>query len=183
MAASYIKLFKLLLDKSIKKGELCRLAGISGTTLAKLSKGESVTTDILVRICEALDCDFADIMEMKFSDAPRPAAMMTDIPVSGRAGIQTGMPAGGRAGIQTGKSAGTKTGKSAGTKTGKSVGIPAGVQTGVPASIQNGIQAGMQTGIQAGIQTGIQAGIQPGIKAGGRDNSEIRFYSENKSGV
>jgi DNA-binding Xre family transcriptional regulator len=68
MGANYIKLFKLLLDRKIKKGELCRLAGISGTSLAKLSKGGSVNTDILVKICNALRCDFSDIMEMEFDD-------------------------------------------------------------------------------------------------------------------
>jgi DNA-binding Xre family transcriptional regulator len=68
MGANYIKLFKLLLDKRMKKGELCKLAGISGTSLAKLSRGESVNTEILVKICNALRCDFSDIMEMEFDD-------------------------------------------------------------------------------------------------------------------
>ena len=65
MRASYNKLFKLLIDKKMKKGELCALAGISSTSLAKLNRGESVTTDILVKICGVLECDFADIMEME----------------------------------------------------------------------------------------------------------------------
>ena len=65
MTASYNKLFKLLIDKKMKKGELCKAAGISGTSLAKLARGESVTTDILIKICRVLDCDFADIMELK----------------------------------------------------------------------------------------------------------------------
>jgi DNA-binding Xre family transcriptional regulator len=64
MGANYVKLFKLLLDKRLKKGELCRLAGISDNTLAKLGRGECVTTDTLVKICEVLECDFGDIMEM-----------------------------------------------------------------------------------------------------------------------
>jgi len=69
MRASYVKLFKLLLDRKMKKGELCKAASISGTTLAKLGRGDSVKTDMLVRICAALHCDFADIMEMEFDDA------------------------------------------------------------------------------------------------------------------
>ena len=68
MRASYNKLFKLLIDKKMKKGELCALAGISSTSLAKLNRGESVTTDILVKICGVLECDFSDIMEMEFDD-------------------------------------------------------------------------------------------------------------------
>ena len=67
MGVSYIKLFKLLLDKRLKKGEFCKLAGISTNSLAKIQRGESVTTDLLVKICHALQCDFADIMEMDYS--------------------------------------------------------------------------------------------------------------------
>ena len=68
MRANYNKLFKLLIDKRMKKGELCTAAGISGTSLAKLNRGECVTTDILVKICGVLKCDFSDIMEMEFDD-------------------------------------------------------------------------------------------------------------------
>jgi DNA-binding Xre family transcriptional regulator len=68
MAASYNKLFKLLIDKKMRKGELCKAAGISGTSLAKLTRGESVTTDILIKICRVLNCDFADIMELEPDD-------------------------------------------------------------------------------------------------------------------
>jgi DNA-binding Xre family transcriptional regulator len=67
MGVSYIKLFKLLLDKRLKKGEFCKLAGISTNSLAKIQRGESVTTDLLVKICHALQCDFGDIMEMDYS--------------------------------------------------------------------------------------------------------------------
>jgi DNA-binding Xre family transcriptional regulator len=70
MAASYNKLFKLLIDKKMKKGELCNAAEISGTTLAKLARGESVNVDILIKICKVLKCDFADIMEMEPDDEP-----------------------------------------------------------------------------------------------------------------
>lgn len=66
--ASYVKLFKLLLDKKMKKGDLCRAAGISGSSLAKLYRGESVTTELLVKICHAMQCDFCDIMEMEYDN-------------------------------------------------------------------------------------------------------------------
>ncbi|MCL6590073.1 MAG: helix-turn-helix transcriptional regulator [Firmicutes bacterium] len=64
MGASYKKLWKLLIDRDMKKRELCALAHVSPTSMAKLSKGENVNTDILVRICCALNCDVADIMEI-----------------------------------------------------------------------------------------------------------------------
>jgi DNA-binding Xre family transcriptional regulator len=63
MGASYNKLFKLLIDKKMKKGKLCKIAGISGTSLAKLARGDTVNTQILIKICCALQCDFGDIME------------------------------------------------------------------------------------------------------------------------
>ena len=63
MSVSYNKLFKLLIDRKIKKGELCKMAGISGGVLLKISKGENINVDILARICNALNCDFGDIME------------------------------------------------------------------------------------------------------------------------
>jgi len=68
MRANYNKLFKLLIDKRMKKGELCAAAGISGTSLAKLNRSECVTTDILIKICGVLKCDFADIMEMEYDN-------------------------------------------------------------------------------------------------------------------
>ncbi len=64
MIFSYKKLWKLLIDRNIKRRELCGLAGISSATLAKMSKGESVTTDSLLKICIALHCDVSDIMEI-----------------------------------------------------------------------------------------------------------------------
>lgn len=60
---SYKKLWKLLIDKGINKKKLMQLTGISSSSMAKLTKGENVTTDMLCKICEALDCDFKDIME------------------------------------------------------------------------------------------------------------------------
>ena len=64
MIFSYKKLWKLLIDRNIKRRELCGLAGISSATLAKMSKGESVTTVSLLKICIALHCDISDIMEI-----------------------------------------------------------------------------------------------------------------------
>lgn len=62
---SYRKLWHLLLDKGMNKKDLRHKAGISTASIAKLGKGENITTDILVRICEVLDCDITDIMELK----------------------------------------------------------------------------------------------------------------------
>lgn len=61
---SYNKLWKLLIDKNMKKKELGEAAGISNSLIAKLGKNENVTVDVLVRICSALDCGINDIMEL-----------------------------------------------------------------------------------------------------------------------
>ena len=61
----YIKLFKLLLDRKMKKGDLCLSAGISHSSLAKLGKGENVNTDVLVKICRTLKVELDDIMELE----------------------------------------------------------------------------------------------------------------------
>ena len=64
MQISYKKLWKLLIDKDMKKKDLAVYAGISNTSIAKLAKNENVNTDILLKICTALSCDIADIMEV-----------------------------------------------------------------------------------------------------------------------
>lgn len=65
MAASYKKLFKLLIDRNMKKKELAEKAGVSIATITKMGKdGTSVNSDILVKICTALDCTIDDIMEI-----------------------------------------------------------------------------------------------------------------------
>lgn len=64
MAVSYKKLWKLLIDHDMKKMDLAEKANISGNTIAKMSKGENVTTDILVKICTAMECNIEDIMEI-----------------------------------------------------------------------------------------------------------------------
>ena len=64
MAVSYKKLWKLLIDKDMKKKDLCAAAGVSHASMAKLGKNENVTVDVLVRICSALGCGIDDIMEL-----------------------------------------------------------------------------------------------------------------------
>ena len=65
MALSYNKLWKLLIDKGIKKSELAKQTGISQSTLSKIAKGENDNTDILERICIALKCEVGDIVELQ----------------------------------------------------------------------------------------------------------------------
>lgn len=65
MAASYKKLFKLLIDREMKSKELAELAHISTATLAKMKKdGAIVSSDVLVKICSALDCTMNDIVDI-----------------------------------------------------------------------------------------------------------------------
>lgn len=64
MKMSYNRLWKLLIDKGMKKSALRKEAGISSSSLAKLGKGENVTTDVILKICIALDCRVEDIMEI-----------------------------------------------------------------------------------------------------------------------
>ena len=64
MAVSYKKLWKLLIDRDMMKKELAEKANVSSFTLAKMNKGENVTTDVLVKICKALECNLEDIMEL-----------------------------------------------------------------------------------------------------------------------
>ena len=64
MAVSYKKLWKLLIDKDMKKKDLAAKANISTYTINKLNKSENVNVDVLVRICEALDCPIESIMEV-----------------------------------------------------------------------------------------------------------------------
>lgn len=63
MKMSYNKLWKLLIDKQMKKSDLRKNAGISSSSLAKLGKDENVTTEVLMKICNELKCDVGDIME------------------------------------------------------------------------------------------------------------------------
>jgi DNA-binding Xre family transcriptional regulator len=58
-------LWKLLIDKKMNKRELKKVSGVSTASIAKLSKGENITTDVLLKICKALNCDITDIMEIE----------------------------------------------------------------------------------------------------------------------
>ena len=63
MRISYDKLWKMLIDKNMKKSDLREKVGISSASLAKLGKGDNITTDVLLRICEVMDCRIEDILE------------------------------------------------------------------------------------------------------------------------
>ena len=74
MAVSYKKLWKLLIDKDMKKKDLCEMAGISPASITKMGKCGHVTTETLEKICLALDCRVEDILELQ----PREQEVMTD---------------------------------------------------------------------------------------------------------
>mgnify|MGYP002624208604 CR=1 FL=1 len=63
MEVSYKKLWKLLIDKDMKKKDLQAMSGISWSSVTKLSKGETVSMDVLMKICQTLDCDIGDVVE------------------------------------------------------------------------------------------------------------------------
>ncbi len=64
MAANYKKLWKLLIDRDLKKKDLAKMAGISNTSIAKMGRNENVTMEVLVKICTALDCELSDIVDI-----------------------------------------------------------------------------------------------------------------------
>lgn len=64
MEVSYKKLWKLLIDKDMKKKDLLATAGISWASVTKLSKGETVSMEVLMKICKALDCNIGDIIDL-----------------------------------------------------------------------------------------------------------------------
>ena len=64
MEVSYKKLWKMLIDKDMKKKDLQAKAGISWASVTKLSKGETVSMDVLIKVCKALGCDIGDIVEL-----------------------------------------------------------------------------------------------------------------------
>ena len=64
MAVSYKKLWKLLIDKDIKKKDLSAMAGVSPATITKMGKGGHVTTEVLQKICAVLNCDVGNIIEI-----------------------------------------------------------------------------------------------------------------------
>lgn len=63
MRISYNPLWKMLIDKGMNRKELREVSGISSASIAKLGKGENITTDVLIKICKALDCKVEDIIE------------------------------------------------------------------------------------------------------------------------
>ena len=63
MKISYNKLWKMLIDKNMKRKDLMEVVGISSASVAKLGRGDNIQTDVLLRICEALDCTIEDILE------------------------------------------------------------------------------------------------------------------------
>lgn len=69
MKLSYKKLWVILVERDMKKTEFAKKAKISSASLAKLGKGANVTTDVLVKICEALKCDIGDICEVVPDDS------------------------------------------------------------------------------------------------------------------
>lgn len=64
MEVSYKKLWKILIDKDMKKKDLQAAAGISWTSVTKLSKSETVSMEVLMKICKALNCNIGDIMDL-----------------------------------------------------------------------------------------------------------------------
>ncbi len=68
MIISYNKLWKLIIDKGINKTQLREMTGITTNILAKLGKNESVQIEVLAKICEVLECDLNDIVEIKKSN-------------------------------------------------------------------------------------------------------------------
>ena len=64
MAISYKKLWKLLIDRDMKKKDLMAISGVSQSSVTKMGKNENVNTEVLVRICLALNCDIGDIAEI-----------------------------------------------------------------------------------------------------------------------
>jgi DNA-binding Xre family transcriptional regulator len=69
MAISYKKLWKLLIDRDMKKKDLVALSGISQSSITKMGKNENVNIDVLVRICRALNCDIGDIAEIVLQES------------------------------------------------------------------------------------------------------------------
>lgn len=63
MAVSYNKLWKMLIDKNMKRVELMKVAGIGTTTLSKLGKDKCVSMEVLVKICDVLECNIGDIVD------------------------------------------------------------------------------------------------------------------------
>lgn len=70
MAISYKKLFKLMIDRDLKRKDLQRLTGISASSIAKLSRDEYVSMDVLIKICSVFDAQMSDVVEIIY-DTPK----------------------------------------------------------------------------------------------------------------
>lgn len=68
MAVSYKRLFKLMIDKGLKKKDLVSKTGIAYSTIRKLENGENVNVEVLEKICRALDCTFDDVIELNHEE-------------------------------------------------------------------------------------------------------------------
>ena len=71
MEVSYKKLWKILIDKDMKKKDLQAAAGISWASVTKLSKGETVSMDVLIKVCKALNCNIGDVVDLIPEDENR----------------------------------------------------------------------------------------------------------------
>lgn len=71
MEVSYKKLWKLLIDKDMKKKDLQAAAGISWASVTKLSKGETVSMEVLMKVCKTLNCNIGDIMDLIPEDSQK----------------------------------------------------------------------------------------------------------------
>ena len=69
MAVSYKRLFKLMIDKKMRKKDLCELAGISTSTMSKMGRDEVVSLEVIGRICQKLNCNIEDVLEI-LPDSP-----------------------------------------------------------------------------------------------------------------
>ena len=78
MRISYKPLWKMLLDRDMTKKDLREQSGLSTTSLAKLGKGENITTDVLLKICEALNCNINEIMESEPEPGDEKKVLDTD---------------------------------------------------------------------------------------------------------
>ena len=68
MGLSYKKLFKLLIDRDLKKKDLQEMTGLSSASITKMAKNENVNMEVVVKVCEALQVDVGDIMEIERSE-------------------------------------------------------------------------------------------------------------------
>ena len=76
MRISYNRLWKLLIDRNMNKNDLKEVTGISTASIAKLGKGENITTDVLLKICNAMNCHLEDIVETVETEVSLPGVVV-----------------------------------------------------------------------------------------------------------